>query len=164
VLAGRSGSGKSTLAAWLTSRGWGYQSDEFALVDASSGGFVVHPFPRPVGLGNRNPLLQLLRLRRGDGDRLVSASEIGSVAASAPLALIVLPVHVPGSTPQAIRLEPAEALVEICRHLPALPARGRAEFRVMGAVVETVPVYRLDVDDLLLAEQALEALLRATSS
>ena len=33
VLAGRSHAGKSTLAAWLTFRGWGFLTDEAALVD-----------------------------------------------------------------------------------------------------------------------------------
>ncbi len=43
-----SGTGKTTLAAALIQRGWGYLSDEFALVDLESS--EVHPFPRALCL------------------------------------------------------------------------------------------------------------------
>jgi hypothetical protein len=51
-------------------------------------------------------------------------------------------------------------LVEVCRHLPTLPVHGRTQFRAIASIVSAVPVYRLDVDDLQLAEQTLEAVLR----
>jgi len=46
IFAAKSGAGKSTLAAGLLSRGWGYLSDEFALIHPET--LRVHPFPKAV--------------------------------------------------------------------------------------------------------------------
>jgi len=53
LFAGSSGSGKSSLATQALLCGFGYLSDEFALLDAAG---QVHPFPRPLQWGKvRHP-------------------------------------------------------------------------------------------------------------
>lgn len=60
ILPGRSRAGKSTLTHLLTQRGYGYFSDEYALVQPDG---KVESFPRP------------LSLRRGESQRLFVAAE-----------------------------------------------------------------------------------------
>ena len=159
VLAGRSHAGKSTLTAWLTTRGWGFLTDEVATLDLSGGRPVVEPFWRPVGVRRRGPLENVIPEDDTDDPALVPASTLGSLASAAPLAVVVLPVYSPGHSHDLEPLTPAETLMGLTEHLPLLRQQGRRSFASVAAVAESVPGYALRVDDLDEAEGRLRDLM-----
>ena len=158
VLAGGSHAGKSTLAAWLTHRGWGFLTDEAAVVDRQA--LVVAPFWRPINVRRPGPLDALLADSRPgeDAEVLLPASTIGRLAAEAPLARIVFPEFAPGEPAAARPLSPAAALVELTRHVPGLMTDGRVGFRRLAGLVADVPAHALAFHDLDEAERVLRTL------
>jgi hypothetical protein len=165
VLAGRSEAGKSTLAGWLTHRGWGFLTDEAALVDPDT--LIVSPFWRPIGVRRPGPLDPLLGDAPsegfGDNEWLVPASTIGALAAAAPLASIAFPSLAPNEPTALSPVSPAVALVELTQHFPGLIEGGRAGFRRLARLVETVPAYMLRFHGLDEAERALGTLVGRTA-
>jgi hypothetical protein len=160
VLSGRSGAGKSTLAAWLTHRGWGFLTDEAALVDPDA--LIVFPFWRPIGIRRPGPLDPILPadlpLGWGGRESLVPASTIGTLARATPLAAIALLSRAPREPTALYPLSPAAALVELTQHFPGLIEGGRAGFRRLARLVEAVPAYVFQYDDLDAAEDVLRTL------
>jgi hypothetical protein len=162
VLAGRSRAGKSTLAGWLTYRGWGFLTDEAALVDPDA--LVVAPFWRPIGVRRPGPLDAILGDSFPQQDQiLVPASAIGELAPAAPLIAIVFPQLSPSEAAALVPLSPAAALVELTQHFPGLIAGGRVGFRRLAHLVRKVPGYLLRFYHLDDAERLLRALLSPTS-
>jgi hypothetical protein len=165
VLAGPSRAGKSTLAAWLTHRGWGFLTDEAALVDPDA--LTVAPFWRPIGVRRPGPLDSILRDEQRQGsaghDLLIPASTIGVLSPAAPLAGIAFPCRARDGPAALTRLSPAATLVELTQHFPGLIAGGRAGFRRLARLVEVVPGYVLRFHDLDDAERALRTLVDTAS-
>lgn len=160
VLAGRSRAGKSTLAAWLTHRGWGFLTDEAALVDPQT--LVVSPFWRPINVRRPGPLERILKDtppgRAPDPEVLVPASAIGALALAAPLAGMAFPTFTSDEQAVLTPMSPATALVELTQHFPGLIAGGREGFRRLARLVEAVPAYTLGFGDLDDAERVLRTL------
>ena len=157
VLAGRSRAGKSTLAAWLTYRGWGFLTDEAALVDPET--LIVAPYWRPIGVRRPGPLDAILRENDPGGhDLLVPASTIGALAPAAPLAGIAFPLRTQKEPPGLSRLSAAAALLELTQHFPGLIAGGRAGFRRLARLVDVIPAYELRLHDLDEAERTLRTI------
>ena len=160
VLAGRTRAGKSTLAGWLTHRGWGFLTDEAALVDPET--LLVAPFWRPINVRRPGPLEAVVPGppdRAGQAEFLVPASTIGTLAAAAPLAVIAFPCYTEETRAALTPVSPATALMELTQHFPGLIADGRAGFRRLARLVDAVPAYTLGFGNLDDAEQALRALL-----
>src|SRR5207248_11061960 len=140
VLAGRSHAGKSTLAGWLTYRGWGFLTDEAALVDPDA--LVVAPFWRPIGVRRPGPLDRILGDAVPEEDEiLVPASSIGVLAPPTPVVAIAFPLLSPNEQTALVPLSPAATLFELTRHFPGLIAGGRAGFRRLARLVTEVPGY-----------------------
>ena len=76
-ITGPSAAGKSTLAAWLVHRGWGFLTDEVAVLDLDQGRAVVQPFWRPIGVRHGGPLDGLVDRAPTRSESLVPASHIG---------------------------------------------------------------------------------------
>jgi len=165
VLAGRSHAGKSTLAGWLTHRGWGFLTDEAALVHPDT--LIVSPFWRPINVRRPGPLDSIVGDAQaeggGDAEVLVPASTIGVLAPAAPLTGIAFPSFTPEEGAALSPLSPAAALVELTQHFPGLIAGGRAGFRRLARLVEAVPAYMLGFHDLDDAERALRTLVTKAS-
>lgn len=162
VLAGKSGAGKSTLAGWLTYRGWGFLTDEAALVDQDA--LVVAPFWRPIGVRRPGPLDAILGDVNSEEDEvLVPASTIGALAPATPVTAIAFPSLAPNEPTALVPLSPAATLVELTRHFPGLIAGGRAGFRRLARLVKEVPGYMLPFYDLDEAESVLRTLVSPTS-
>ena len=165
VLAGRTRAGKSTLAAWLTHRGWGFLTDEAALIDPET--LLVSPFWRPINVRRPGPLERILRDtppgRAPEPEVLVPASTIGALASAAPLAGMAFPCFTTEEQAVLTPMSPAAALVELTQHFPGLVAGGREGFRRLARLVETVPAFTLGFHDLDDAEQVLRALADETS-
>jgi hypothetical protein len=162
VLAGHSEAGKSTLAGWLTHRGWGFLTDEAALVDPATR--MVFPFWRPIGVRRPGPLDAILPGPAPEGNAadevLVPASTIGTLGPPAPLVAIAFPSRAPGEPTSLRPVSPAATLMELTRHFPGLIDGGRAGFRRLARLVEDVPGYDFRFHDLDEAEQALRHLVR----
>lgn len=157
VLAGKSRAGKSTLAAWLTHRGWGFLTDEAALVDPRS--LTVSPFWRPINVRRPGPLESLLPDVPSDAaEILVPASTVGALATAAPLVGIAFPYYGVDKGAVVTPISPAAALMELTQHFPGLIAGGRAGFRRLARLVEAVPAYHLEYHDLDDAERALRSI------
>lgn len=157
VLAGRSRAGKSTLAAWLTHKGWGFLTDEAALVEPQT--LIVSPFWRPINVRRPGPLESILVNRRSEAaEVLVPASTIGVLAPAAPLASIAFPYFAAEKKAALGPLSPAAALMELTQHFPGLIAGGRAGFRRLARLVESVPAYILEYHELDDAERVLRIL------
>ena len=157
VLAGKSRAGKSTLAAWLTHRGWGFLTDEAALVDPET--LIVSPFWRPINVRRPGPLEPLLGDVPPDAaELLVPASTVGVLAPPTRLAGIAFPYFAVEKEAVITPLSPAAALMELTQHFPGLVAGGRAGFRRLARLVESVPAYRLEYHDLDDAERVLQTL------
>jgi hypothetical protein len=162
VLAGRSGAGKSTLAGWLTYRGWGFLTDEAALVDPDA--LVVAPFWRPIGVRRPGPLDCILGDAFPEQDEiLVPASTIGVLAPATPVTAIAFPSLARNEPTALVPLSPAATLVELTRHFPGLIAGGRAGFRRLARLVKEVPGYMLEFYDLDEAERVLRGLVSPTT-
>jgi hypothetical protein len=160
VLAGKTHAGKSTLAAWLTHRGWGFLTDEAALVHPDT--LIVSPFWRPINVRRPGPLDAIVGDPQAEGpadaELLVAASTIGALAQAAPLAGIAFPCFTPKEQAALRPMSPAAALVELTQHFPGLIAGGRDGFRRLARLVEAVPAYTLGFHDLDDAERALRTL------
>jgi hypothetical protein len=158
VLAGRSHAGKSTLAGWLTHQGWGFLTDEVAIVNPD--GPLVEPFPRPIGVRHGGPLAEITpdAVYR-HGEALVPASSLGRLGGPTPLEAIVFPTYQPGSSGDLQPVSPAKALAELATYYPGLPHAGREGFRRLATLVEATPTHHLAFDDLDTAERLLRDLL-----
>lgn len=162
VLAGTSHSGKSTLSGWLTAHGWGFLTDEVALIDTVAGGPVVSPFWRPIGVRRGGPLDALYHDPSPGHEILVPATTLGSLGDASPLVAMVFPKYVPDSEPALLPQPPASAVRALTSHLPTLGSRGRTVFHQIVDLVNTVPVFSLEVDDLDAADVILRTLVEGS--
>lgn len=158
ALIGPSHSGKSTLSGWLTKSGWGFLTDEVCLVDTSVVPPVVHPFWRPIGVRRPGPLDEFIGEAGPESEILVPASELGTLATPAPLVALVCPTYREGAEGLLEPLSPAAALTLIAQQLPSLGRDGGRVFQALAGLVETLPAFALDVDDLDHATATLETL------
>jgi hypothetical protein len=111
LLVGGPGAGKSTLTAACVGAGFAYLTDDLAAVDPRRG--LVVPYAKPLVL---------------DGERLVPASSLGSVAAepTTPAAL-VFPRYNPGASLTEVPLDHGWAFLALAAHATNLLAlRGPA--------------------------------------
>lgn len=159
VLAGVSTMGKSTLAGWLTAHGWGFLTDELAIIAPNpAGGWLVRPFPRPIGVRHPSPLDALVGWTPKEPESLLSASRLGSLSPAGKLTAIILPTRNGGGGPRDLeRIHPATALREMWEHLPNRERGGRPGFEKLVSLLREVPVYRLGVDDLAATERTLRS-------
>lgn len=134
VIPGTSHSGKTTLVAELVKKGAVYFSDEYALISADG---MVHPFPRPLAIRERND-----PLKRKD----VEVGQLGGIAGSgpAPIGLVYF-----GKFRQKARwdpktISPGVGLIEIITH--TIPMRVNSEFAIVALrnAVEGAEMFRSD--------------------
>jgi hypothetical protein len=159
ILVAPSHGGKSTLSAWLTRGGWGFLTDELALLDVDHEPATIHPFWRPVGVRRGGPLDDVIDSPGREDEVLVPASELGTLAGPTPLTAIVCPAYAAGADGRVEPLSPAAALARVAAQLPELGAgRGTDAFRRFAGLVERVPAFAMAVDDLDTAATALAGL------
>jgi hypothetical protein len=127
LLVGGSGVGKSTLAAACVDAGLAYLSDEVVAIDSRTG--LVAPYAKPLSL---------------DGERLVPASTLGSVASTAvaPVAL-VFPRYRLGADTSVVRLDPAWAFAALASHATNLAVLRRTAVARLAGLALACPAFQL---------------------
>lgn len=163
------GSGKSTLCAALVARGWRLLSDEFALLDPSSGHLV--PVPRPVALKERS--IDLIREWAPDAgfspafvnneNQTVAYMRPpeASVRASdqrCPAGLIVFPRFADGTELAATPMTRARAVLHLADNSFNYNLHGRVGFERLADIADVAPAVMLRYSRLQDAVAAVETL------
>ncbi|MEQ1699003.1 MAG: HPr-rel-A system PqqD family peptide chaperone [Ilumatobacteraceae bacterium] len=150
AFAGSSGVGKTTLVAGAAQRGYGVIAEEVCAIDAFG---AVRPYHRPLGLRAAGAAaLGLTPPAEGRYEHVwpVSARRWAPLSQGAPLRLVLVSNYRPGP-PEIERWSPARshaALVGCGLGVDAGGALAEPAFRRFEQLARTVPVYRLDYDDI----------------
>jgi hypothetical protein len=164
-------SGKSTLAAGLVDAGFGYLSDEMALINPDSA--QVDPYPRALWVDRRSVALIPGLTERVDSELTdPDAREIHvrpddirpeAIGGSSPVRLVVAPRYEAGATTAAQPMGRAEAVQYLIVNSPNIGRFGSAGLAVLARVVRGAACYRLTVGDLVSGVAAVRDLLAAPS-
>ncbi len=156
LLAGEPGAGKSTLVTALVADGATYLSDEVVGL-ADDGTVLAYPKAIALELDADAVLGALATVDDGAPDlrdrhqRLIDPRTLGAAATpgtALPLAAVVLPTYVPGARGAPAACDPVEALLALLANSFNLAERGAPGLALLADVAGSVPVVRLEVDDL----------------
>lgn len=165
LLPGPSGSGKSTTTLGLVRAGFGYLSDEFAVLDPETA--EVSAFPRPLALkqGTRAllPAVDGLAIQASvDPAQTVHlpADRVGIRAPEGTFATgwVVFPRYQEGSATVLTELSPGEACIELVRSTFQHDGRAAEVLGTMARISRGAAAYRLTIGDLDEAVEVLTAL------
>jgi hypothetical protein len=156
VFPGRQNAGKSTLVAGLVSSGFGYLTDEAALVDLASG--FLHPFPKGLVLAHdsvraipdlMNRLPEELR-DRPSSQYHVAPDEVrvDAIGEPCPLRLVIFPRYQESGTTAAESIPRAEGLMTLLEDSFNFMTLGDPAFRLAAELSRELHFYRLTVSDL----------------
>lgn len=163
VLAGRSGAGKTTLVAGLVRAGLDYLTDEVVAIDPTTGRILAYPKPLSVKIGGRRLLEDL---RRPTPAALTAYESLQwqlpatSIRADAPgdwaePRVVVIVDREPGTACRLEPLRPGEAVLALAANLLRYGPHPRRDVEALATVVTRSRSFRLTVDGLDEACQAL---------
>lgn len=145
--------GKTTLVTALVRDGFGYLSDEVAAIDPRAGD--IFAYPKPLGLDRGSwPLFPDLRPESVGGvfDRqwLVNADRVrpGATKRTARPALVVAPRYRAGADGTPRPIAPVDALRALVDQTFRFHDHPQRDLETLARLVEAVPCYQLEVDDL----------------
>ena len=154
ILPGASGSGKTTLVAGLVRAGYGYLSDEAAVIDPTD--LRLHPLPKALTVKKDGRDL-LAPLRPSEEDvgfsegrwhlHLTDAAQTSPVGAC-DIGLVIFPQYVPGAATELRPIDPVEVCLRLAKN--AMNLRGRADLvlPVLGRLSEATAGFELIAGDL----------------
>lgn len=164
---GSSGSGKTTLAAALAARGWGYYSDELAIIDPDA--LTVSPLPLPMSIkpGSLGALQRyypnLPRSpvhHRADGKKvrylLPHAAQLPNDGNRAPIKAIVFPRFRQGAEIHLASISKIQALQRLADTGSSERDLTGRDVQSMIWLVERHPCYELLFDDVVDAAAILD--------
>ncbi|GGI03991.1 hypothetical protein [Egicoccus halophilus] len=166
VFAAASESGKSTLVRALVDAGWGYLSDEYAIVHDD---LTVQPYARPISLDPGS--WQLFAQHRPDPPPAVTAllpdqwqlPVPDPVRERRPVRAVVLPRHVPGAASRLVPVAPLDAVRLLLGCSFSRQEQPGRDLALLSRLAHTVAVARLQVDGLTSAVDVLRNVGRARS-
>jgi hypothetical protein len=172
LLPARMESGKTTLVTGLVQRGWGYLTDEAAVIDPVT--LRVSPFAKPLTIdqGSWSVLPELRPVRSAGVEPFVSRQwhidprsiRADALAGDSEIACIVSPQYIAGATTAVEPLSKSAALVLLCESTFYLSRHGAAGFKALSELVRRTPTYRLVIGDLDSACRAVASLLHDANS
>jgi hypothetical protein len=153
VLPGQSNAGKSTLVAGLVRTGGGYVTDE--LIGLTPGTTLATGYRKAISLDPGSwPLFPEVEPDSTEPRRewLIDPAELHPNAldgdATGEVTLVVFPRFEAGAVTEAESLSPAQALVELIRHDPALEPLDSAAFDTLADLARRTPAFRLITGEL----------------
>jgi hypothetical protein len=154
LLPAASGSGKSTTTLGLVRAGFGYLSDEFAVLDPNT--HEVHPFPRPLALkpGTRKlfPELDALAVTQPPDHGTAYVPPVAlrpdAIGRTAPIGWVVFVRYEAGAATSLEPLTKAQTLVALAENTFHFPERSRAALPLLADVASASPGFRLRTGDL----------------
>ncbi len=154
-----SGSGKSTLTAGLLASGWGYLSDEFAMMDVDS--FNLFPYPRAICIKKDSfPVIEKLgipfhrskKYRKGFKGLVsyIKPTDIreNAIASPCPIRHVIFPKYVAGCDPMLIPMTRAEAAFAIHRDCFNLLGCRGVGLDVIAGVIRNARCFRLQAGEI----------------
>jgi hypothetical protein len=169
ILPGLPGAGKSTLCAVLAGRGWRLLSDEHAILDPELTSLI--PAPRPISLKNES--INIIRSIFPDAiiSPPVEDTHKGTIAHLKPSTdsvmranhnadphWIVFP-HFERDIPTELSVaDKGSALVSLAENAFNYSLHGAQGFKLLGDMVETCDVYRLDYGSVMEAADLIDGL------
>ena len=149
-----SGSGKTTMVTALIRAGFGFLSDELAVIEPGTG--RIHPFPRALNL--KDGTLSLFPGLRPDDDGLwgvrsrafarVATVRPSAEAGPAEIGYVIAPRHTPGAATEVTTLGSAEVTKELWTNTLNLPRFGSKALFVLADLGSRVKGHRLISSDL----------------
>lgn len=161
VLPADSGSGKTTLVTGLIRAGFGYLTDEAAVIDPDT--LLVHPFPKALTIKEsaRDVWPDLAPRKKGSGNGYwqVDPETIrpDCLAEPARVGLIVFPRYVAGAATELTPLSPATGCALLGRNSFNLYRWRARALPVLARVASIAPAYRLISGNL---DEAVDAVTR----
>lgn len=146
LFVGNSGAGKSTIVAGLLSRGWGYLSDEFGLIEPETK--YAHPFPKAVcikagafelvkrlnlPLWRRRHYVKALKGQVG----YIKPADVGpqALAGPSPIRFVIFPKYAGGVQPRLYRISRAQAAFALAGAALNRHEFGRRTVSLLGEIV-----------------------------
>jgi hypothetical protein len=161
ILTGESGSGKTTTVAALVLEGYGYLSDEAAVIGLDAP--LLQPWPRPLHFKPEAQSIERFQRLfespepRGRNVR-AECLRAGALGAPCKVRHIIDYRYVPGAATKVDPVSRAEALALLGSASPGLRHHGERGLRVLADVVGDACAYRLRSGDLSQAVSAVRAL------
>ena len=170
LIPGQSGAGKSTLAAWLTARGYSYQTDELVFLP-SSAQRQARSFTRPFNMKNGSKEIVRALFSRKDSSTVLD-DEQGMIVphrvlnphfckVEAAPAMLLFPAYQAGVP---LRIEPVPR-AQAGAYLMASDVNGRNlpdhGFHQLMAIARVTPAYRLSFSSFDGLGEAIETLLQS---
>jgi hypothetical protein len=154
LLPAASGSGKSTLVAGLVRAGFGYLSDEAAVLDPASG--LVHPYPVHLSLKaasrDRFPEMEpgdaALAFSGGSWHVDPEAIRSGAIASASEVGFVIPHRYEAGADLRIEPLTPAEACVELVQNLMLARRDAPRSLDLLARISRASRSYRLIHGDL----------------
>jgi hypothetical protein len=146
LLTGESGSGKTTIVAALVQDGYGYLSDEAAVIEPDA--LLVMPWPRPLDFKPGAAVIDRFRGLVGEYSGLschVPMDRLRKGAVADPCALLTIfdYRYEPGSPTTVEPISRPEAVAVLGSATPALRHHGTRGLEVLARVVRGAEAYRL---------------------
>lgn len=153
------GSGKSTLTAYLAFNGWRLLSDEMALILPFSN--KVQPFVRPICLKNRSIALAKCWFPTGVFSSIATDTHKGDVVHLSPpaaswqgalqqaeIVAVVFPSYQADTNLDIYSLDQTQAFMQLARNAFNFGVIGQEGFATLTAIIEQVPAFEVQYNDL----------------
>lgn len=153
------GSGKSTLTAYLAFNGWRLLSDEMALILPFSN--KVQPFVRPICLKNRSIALAKSWFPTGVFSSIATDTHKGDVVHLSPpaaswqgalqqaeIVAVVFPSYQADTNLDIYSLDQTQAFMQLARNAFNFGVIGQEGFATLTAIIEQVPAFEVQYNDL----------------
>ncbi len=154
ILPAASGSGKTTLVAGLVRAGYGYLSDEAAVIDPTD--LRLHPLPKALTVKKDGrdlhaplkPSEEDLEFVEGRWHLHLSDDAERSPVGACDVGMVIFPQYVPGAATELRAIEPVEVCLRLAKN--AMNLRGRADLvlPVLGRLSEATAGFELIAGDL----------------